>query len=83
MNSAFRNCTSLVVVLVIPDSIIGMEYTFVNCSSLTGEIEFNANPNEYYGVFAGTVKPITLTGSSTMLNAIAGTANKGNITVAQ
>lgn len=58
-----------------------MESTFNNCESLTGTIEVNANPTYYDYCLNSTVKPITLTGSSTKLNELAAAANNGNVTV--
>jgi len=88
---AFMDCRNLTTVSVIPESVIEMERAFEGCSNLTGTIEINANiepsTNPYFpfegyeGVFNGTTKPITLTGTSPILNEIA--AEYSNVTVAQ
>lgn len=82
----FANCTSLTTAPTIPNSVTNMYCTFWDCTSLTGTIEVNANIDtsssyNYDKCFYDTVKPITLTGSSTMLNELASTANNGNATV--
>ena len=81
MGGTFANCTSLTTAPVIPNGVTNMQKTFYNCPSLTGTIEVNANPTSYNSCFKGTVKPITLTGSSTKKSQLASTANKNNITV--
>ena len=81
MNSTFSNCTSLTTSHTIPNSVTNMPCTFNGCTSLTGTIEINANPTDCYLCFMGTVKPITLTGSSTKLTEFATTATNNNVTV--
>lgn len=85
MSGTFESCTSLV---NLPDmgnsnSITNMFCTFYGCTSLIGTVEINANPSSYDSCFYGTVKPITLTGTSTKLTELASTSNNGNVTVAQ
>lgn len=79
----FSHCSSLTTVPVIPDSVTDMTQAFEYCYILTGTIEINANPQYYNECFKITHAPITLTGSSTMLNELASTATYSNITVAQ
>ena len=67
----------------IPSSVTSMYEIFSGCTNLTGTIIINANPTSYSECFYGTEKPIVLTGSSTMLQTLANTANKGNVTVSQ
>lgn len=81
MNNTFYSCGSLTTAPVIPNSVTNMYNTFQNCTSLTGTITINANPLVYNTCFAGTRKPITLTGSSTKLSDLADTAYNGNVTV--
>ena len=83
MRCAFLNCTSLTDIskLVISSKVTNLNGTFSGCTSLTGTVTVNANPQIYYGFFEGTVQPIVLTGSSTMLQEIAATATNGNVTV--
>jgi hypothetical protein len=51
-----------------------MGATFHGCTSLTGTVEINANPNDYSSCFFNVdMSKITLTGSSTMLNEIGAT----------
>ena len=79
MDGAFNDCKKLVSAPVIPSNVQAMSWTFLNCTNLTGEVEINANPYGYADAFAGTTKPITLIGSSSILNDIA--AGYGNVTV--
>ena len=81
IGTTFGNCTSLTTAPTIPSSVTSMSGTFQNCTSLTGTIEINANPTDCYFCFMGTVKPITLTGSSTKLTEFATTSTSGNVTV--
>jgi hypothetical protein len=60
-----------------------MGSTFYDCTSLTGTITINASPSSYASCFAGTTQPITLSGSSTVLNELAATATNGNVTVGE
>ena len=80
MNETFYNCRSLTQAPIIPSSVKNMTYTFSGCTSLTGTVTINADPTVYTDCFEETTKPITLTGTSTMLSALAGTANNGNVT---
>lgn len=82
MSCAFTGCTSLIKAPIIPSSVTDMSYTFYGCTSLAGSIEINANPTNHYNCFAGTAKHITLLGSCSILEKIAGTSNKENITTA-
>ena len=81
MEGTFYNCTSLTTAPTIPNSVTNMGSTFGGCKSLTGTIEINANPTDYTGCFLDTEKPITLTGSSTILNEIAQESFNGNVTI--
>ena len=62
-------------------SVTNMTSIFFGCTSLTGTIEINANPTSYLRCFYNTQKAIKLRGSSTILDKLADTANKGNVTV--
>lgn len=77
----FKRCTSLTTVVNIPDSVASLANAFLNCTSLTGTIVINANPENISGCFRGTILPIELTGTSKMLSEIAATANNNNVTV--
>lgn len=82
MTNTFSNCTSLTTAPTIPNSVTEMSGIFDTCTSLTGTIEINADViYSYRYCFANTSKPITLTGSSTMLSTLAATATRGNVTV--
>ena len=53
-----------------------MYATFVNCTSLTGKIEINANPTSYDNCFHSVdfnTQNIMLTGNSTKLDALKAT----------
>ena len=80
MSITFFDCTALTTVSIIPENVTILFETFCGCKSLTGTIEINANPTDYDGCFWDTEKPITLTGSSTMLYEIA-QESKGNVTI--
>ena len=80
MTSTFRNCTSLITVSFIPSSVTKLYGTFYNCTSLTGEIEINAKPSMYNNCFAGTTKPIKITGVTTSKSQLANTATNNNVT---
>ena len=82
MDNTFYDCTSLTVAPEIPNSVTKMDMTFFRCTSLTGNVVINANPTRGSSCFFGTEKPITLSGASNCLAALASTANKGNVTVA-
>ena len=77
----FTRCDSLTTVSEIPSSVIYMTRAFYGCASLTGNIEINASPSFHTECFLGTKKPITLSGSSTKLEALKATSTNGNITV--
>ena len=73
--STFSGCTSLTTVPVIPSRVENMSWTFSNCSKLTGTITINATPVGYEYCFGYCdMSKITLTGTSTMLDELAATA---------
>jgi len=79
---AFSFCDSLKKVSTIPSSVTRMDRTFFADYNIEGTIVIHANPTAPFdSLFAATTKPITLTGSSTMLEEMAGTSPNGNITV--
>ena len=80
MSYTFNGCTALTQAPVIPDSVTDMSCTFKYCTNLTGTVTIDANPASYSGCFSTTFNPITLTGSSTMLEDLAATGY-GNVTV--
>lgn len=84
MQSTFTNCTSLTDIsnLVIPSSVKDMFYLFQNCTSLKGNIEINANPEEFSGCFSGTIDSIVITGSCSNETKymLSYTADNGNVT---
>ena len=65
----------------IPNSVTNMEGTFSYCTSLTGEIEINANLTYFSECFSYTVEEITITGSCSEETkaALAATATNGNV----
>jgi hypothetical protein len=83
MEMTFCNHANLITAPAIPDSVVRLTRTFEGCTALTGTITINANPREYnyYDTFKDTAQPIVLTGSSTKLHALVGTATNGNVSV--
>ena len=81
MAGAFDGCTYITNAPTIPSSAQSISAMFNNCTSLTGIVTVNADPQAYDGFLSGTEKPIVLTGSSTMLQELAGTATNNNVTV--
>jgi|GEM_PF-826603 len=81
MAQAFSGCKSLTTVPKIPRSVTNLDGTFSGCSSLRGTIEIDAFVGYTSGTFTGTTKPITLIGASPNLDALAATANNGNVSV--
>ena len=84
MYMTFNTCTSLIAAPDIPSSVKNLYCTFAGCDSLTGTIKIDVDINthsNYNGCFYKTTKPIILTGSSPILQKLANTANKGNVTV--
>ena len=82
LHETFYGCISLVSAPVIHENITSAPCLFMGCTSLTGEVIINAtNMNEEINMFLNTKKPITLTGSSTILETIA--EKYDNVTVAQ
>ena len=76
MANTFNSCTSLTTAPVIPSSVTNMSQTFLGCTALTGTIEINANPTRYSYCFSYVdfkAQNITLTGTSTMIDAIGAT----------
>ncbi len=85
MYGAFRDCPSLTTVGTIPSSVSVLYAAFANCESLTGNIIINADTIDhtaYIGAcFSGTVQPIVISGTCTVLDSIAETSSSGNVTV--
>ena len=81
MSLAFAGCKWITRAPVIPHSVENVKAAFSNCTSLTGAVTVNANPATYDDCFKGTAKPITLHGTSTLLNELAKTAKGGNVAV--
>ena len=81
MERTFEKCTSLTVAHIIPENVTNMSITFSGCTSLTGNIVINANPENIALCFSGTIKPITLSGTSTKLESLAKTSSNNNVTV--
>ena len=76
LEGTFYGCEMLTKVPVIPASISVLDYAFVGCISLTGTVTINGNPASCFGCFEGVdfeAQNLTLTGSSTMLDAIGAT----------
>lgn len=72
MQSTFQDCSALKTPpAIIPSSAKKMKSTFVNCSKLSGNIEINAEPEEYSSCFANaaTVEgaQLKLTGTCSVL----------------
>lgn len=80
MFATFYNCERLTHAPEIPDSVTNMNGTFEYCSSLTGTIVINANPNYYNYCFAGaSTSPdanLVLTGSSEKLEELLNTKSE-------
>ncbi len=81
MNGTFSGCARLETAPTIPDSVTIMKETFYLCASLTGNIVINANPEVVEYCFDRTIKPITLSGTSTKLESLAKTSSNNNVTV--
>ena len=81
MSLAFAGCKWITRAPVIPHSVENVKAAFSNCTSLTGAVTVNANPATYDDCFKGAAKPITLHGTSTLLNELAKTAKGGNVAV--
>ena len=79
--ASFYDCTSLVHAPMIPQNILKMESLFGHCSALTGEVCIDASPTHFDSAFSATVLPIELIGKSDILEELAATAEKGNVTV--
>ncbi len=79
----FSYCYKITTVPEIPESVKDMRQAFSYCTSLQGEIKINANPEEYTDCFDRTIKQITLTGESTILEEISKTAKSGNVRIKQ
>ena len=76
----FGVCTKLVSAPAIPSGVKDMDYAFWGCTALTGNVEINANPSTYIDCFSNTEKPIKITGSTSMKQALAETAYNNNVT---
>ena len=83
MDGTFKGCTMLTQAPVIPNSVTNLTETFLDCTRLTGTVIIHANPTIYHDCFSGTIQPITLTGSSTVLNELADTDSDENVTVGE
>ena len=86
MGYTFRNCTEMTSASTIPDKVTYIRGTFTNCTSLTGNIAINANiiktdEDSYAYCFDETIKPITISGTSTILQDLAKTSSNNNVTV--
>ena len=94
MSAAFNSCTSLTNVnLAIPETVTNLQYTFQNCSNLTGSIKIDASVNgslinnlvDYKNCFldAATSETslIEITGKCSVLNEIAEDGFNANIIV--
>lgn len=84
VNQMFFDCTNLTSLsnkFIIPSNVKIMDSMFWGCSFLSATVTINANPTRYNNCFTG-VKAVTLTGTSTMLQALAETDTNGNVTVA-
>ena len=83
LRRTFEGCTSLENAPIIPSTVTDMHGTFSGCTALTGEVEINTSTfntdDEYSDCFKDTVKPITITGSTTLKAELAATANNGNV----
>ena len=66
----FCKCISFNQSVIIPDSVTDMAYCFKECVSLNKLIIINSD-GEYLGLFLGTTLSISISGTSTNLNAIA------------
>ena len=69
---AFANNQNIITAGTIPSTVTNMQSAFANCRNLSGTVVINANPASYSAAFMvsnGTAPQLTVTGSSTMLNA--------------
>ena len=81
MMGTFARCTGITTAQTIPSSVTNIDSTFYGCTSLKGTITINANPDIYADCFSGTSQQIYITGSSDLLDELAGTSNQGNVHV--
>ena len=86
MYSTFSGCTSLAKAPEIPNSVTDMEFTFADCSSLTGDLIINANPTNYGHCLSNVATNpgcnLVLSGASTKLQEIYNTKSENsNITI--
>ena len=72
MNCTFAD-TKIETAPVIPQNIIYMSETFLNCKNLSGEVEINATPTKYAKCFYNVANPIKIFGNSSNLSIIAKT----------
>lgn len=80
LGSTYQWCNELKKAPTIPESVQYINYTFSSCSNLTGNIEINALKIIEYNNFIESTKPITLTGTSSILPILA--AEYDNVTIA-
>ena len=80
MACTFSHCINITKAPAIPSSVTSLHQTFYGCTNLEGDIEINANPEEYDTCFYETVKPIKIIGSTTLKAALATTTNNRNVT---
>ena len=84
MYQTFFSCRELENVdITIPKNVTNIQQTFFDCTNLEGKITINCNPENYENFLQWTTKPITLTGESNMLNQIATSSGRGDVTVIQ
>ncbi len=62
LQNTFNSCFNMITAPVIPSSINNMNYTFSDCTSLTGEVIINATPSTFEGCFLNTELPIKIVG---------------------
>ena len=80
----FYNCTNLVSVHEIPDSVTNMSYTFKGCTSLTGTVRINSsNVTDIYEIFYDTSNLITVEvpAGSTTYNTFSNASLPSNVTI--
>lgn len=79
LSGCFWGCTSLETAPVIPNSVDNVQNCFRSCTSLTGIISINVEFSWYSNLFAGTVEPILLNGTSSQLEDLVNTSSAGNV----
>lgn len=83
MNSTFAGDVSMETLTSIPSFVNDTSSTFSGCEMISGDLEINASPEDYSGMFSDAVSAtkVNLKGNSAILNEMALTNDGGNVLV--